>query len=203
MVMPTTAMDIFARVKHRLTIEPPVQDFRTALQMVIEHIDRRLYYHRSDVLKADNAVELEAGESVVALPAGLLGIVAHPVVSYEGVQRQALAPLPEFLRYTFSENNVPRFYDVVGLAMAVYPTTDRALTVKFRSFNKSAAIEDLTSEIPYDGIFDSAIAELLIKLGANPLKAMTDAVVDALVTKMVDDVFLHKTPKDIRFRVTV
>lgn len=194
-----TAQNLFDKILLRLQSQPPEHDFLTALDMVVRALDRRLLECRSDLIKAENVLPLLAEANEVDLPAGMLAVAEHPVISFTGATRLELLPLPKDKRFSYTEPGVPRYYELRGTKLRVYPIADRDVTVKFESFNPSS-VPTLASTVPYNGLFDDTIIELLVRYGASPAIASVDPALDMMTRKAVDDVLRYRSPKNIRFR---
>jgi hypothetical protein len=156
----------------------------------------------SDLIKSEQSEDLAADECDITLPTDMLAIANHPVISYTGTTRKTLYPLPEDKRWSYEDTGVPQYYEVRGTIMRVYPTCDQAVTVRFETYDRQS-VESMTADVPYGGLFDDLIIELLVRYGANPAAASVDPSLELMVRKAVDQVIGRRVPKNIRFRFSL
>lgn len=197
-----TVTDLLKRVAHRLSFDPPKQDLLTTVQVVINAIDDRLSLLNSNLLRQQYEDAITAGTDTVALPSRLLKIPYHPsIVDSEGRKTQLLT-LPEGKRYEFNQQGRPKYYEVVGQEVVLYPTPDEDVTLKYIAMtrNEVSAMDDA---LPYNGAFDDAITDMVVKYGAQPVAAESDPMLEHLVRQKVDRVAVWRSHKNLSYRMFV
>lgn len=192
-----TLQALFDKTILRLGIEPPVKDFISTVQHVLDFIDRRLHILKSDMIINDYATTLDEDEYQVALPSGFLGMDGFPYLSSDEFSRRMLTPLPDSKKGTYSSTGTPEHYRLRGSVLNLYPTCSAESTVNYSAFCKSF-VDDLTDVVPYSGLFNETIVELVVKFGSNPM-TIVEPVIEAMVYRAVDRAVTRRAPKDITF----
>ena len=196
-----TAQDIFDRILPRMTQEPPVQGFLSAIGHVIKHIDTRLFTYGSELLRSVQSLEFAVGASSADLPSGLMGFKTQPrFLSGDTVTK--LWPLPEELRWRLDEDGDPKYYEVMGNTITLYPTPEVAGSIKFVAMVKNT-VTTMAHTIPYGGLFDDMIAELALKYSSSPIMATVDQAIAAFVAREMDVILLRRTKKNIYFKFSL
>ena len=195
-----TVADLFARVSKRFDKEPPVQGFLDAVGHVVKHIDTRLFRYGSDLLHRDVSTVFGIGVASRPLPTGFMGLVTDPVM-VDSVEETVtvLNLLPPTKRWTFFDNDTPKYFDLRDTRIHLFPTPDEAVTVCFVAMTRNA-IESMNEEIPYNGLFNDLIAELALKFSNNPTMAATDPTIQYLIAGEMDAIVQRRKRKDIHFK---
>jgi hypothetical protein len=192
-----TMKTLFEKTILRLNTEPPVKDFISTVQHVLDFIDRRLHILQSDIIKEDTSFALDADEYQVPLPSGFLGMDGLPYIATTTLSKRDLTPLPDVKRGTYADTGTPEHYTLRGGNLNVYPTCNESTTVNFTSYQKSF-VDDLADNVPYDGLFNDTIVELVVKFQANPI-SVVDPILEAMVYRAVDRAVSRRAPKNIYF----
>jgi hypothetical protein len=189
---------IFNSVLPRLRIEPPVRDFMATVNHVLDYIDRRLTELDSDLIKGDVAHVLAEGDWQVNLPFGMLGMDEDPWIIGANINKITLSRLPEWRRGTFTGLGTPKFYEVRKGSLNVYPASDSTLTLHYTTYDRTR-VSKLTDAVPYGGLFNDLIVELVVKFGSNPVAATVDPILEMMVNKSVDRIIRKRSNKSIRW----
>lgn len=193
-----TLQEIFDKVVIRMNNEPPLQDFITTTQHVVDSIDKRLQVLQSDLIKYDMTKDFAVDEYQANLPYGFLGVDGTPYFSTATIVKRILTPLPDCKRGSYTDTGIPEHYDIRNGSINVYPSCSEAVTLKYTAYKKHN-ISKLTDNIPYQGLFNDTITELVVKFGSNPANVV-DGVIDAIVYRAVDRMAVRRAPKNVYFR---
>lgn len=193
-----TLQEIFDKVIVRLGMTPPAVDFIGTVQHVVDSIDKRLFVLQSDLIKQDYTHSLAADDYEARLPYGFLGIDGNPYISTATLTKKDLSPLPDDKRGSYTDTATPEHYALRRDTITVYPTCAEATTLKYTAYVRNKC-DEITDDIPYGGIFNETIAELVVRFGANPT-AVVDPILNAMVNQAVDRVVVRRAPRRVHFR---
>lgn len=199
-----TALQLFDKILLRMRCKPPEHDYLTVVDMVLRAIDRRLLELGSDLIKTERSEALAADANEITLPTGMLAIANNPKILYNsGNSCRELTPLPESKRFCYyTDTGTPEHYEIRGTKLRVYPTADADATLKFETFDRQT-VDSMNSTIPYNGLFDDVIIELLVRYGVDPAIASVDPALDLMVRKGIDQVLGRRSPKNIRWKMII
>jgi hypothetical protein len=177
-------------------------NFLEAVRATADIITKRLWFLRSDLLETDFEALLAAGEAHVTLGADFLGLVenSQPWLDYADGTRRVLTPLPNGIKHTFTESGPPRYYELRGRVLTVFPTTSAATTVKGEQFSAPAAVTALTDNLPFSGIFDPLFVDAVTRIGKDGLALTVNPAFAALMYGQVDQLVHARPAKSITWR---
>ncbi len=146
------------------------------------------------LVTTDSLTAAGAGSDVVItsvddygdLPADFIGLVDKPYINGKTWQLEPLPSIATKLSYTAAGES--KYYEVIGNKFWVYPATSSDITINGPYWQKPAAITTFESTLPYSGIFDDVIIEVLVRyLGEGAvLNAQTFQEMEAFLFKAVD-----------------
>lgn len=195
----TTAQTIFDRALPMMAGEPPTGTFLDTLARVIRYMDRRLFEHESDLILLSRTATLSTGGYQVTLPARMIGMREHPYYSHADSLRTELTPLPRHLVGTFSDQSLPKYYEIRGNLIVLTPASDRSIVVHYETFERSVAPTAMTDVVPYNGHFDQIIIDLLAKFAHDPLGSYANETIEYATRAAVDSIVLRRAPKQVRW----
>ena len=173
----TEARQLVDAVAHRL---PGQHNIYPSIDTAVKHIAKRLFWHKSNMIVSDTGLSLSmtTSDSTVALPSDFWALKGYP---YPNGEKWHYDPLPDLgTRLVYSSDGVSKYYEILNATLRLTPPTSSAITVNGDYFVKPTEITQPTSEIPWNGLFDDAIQEFLIKwyavgAGGKPEYSMTIA----------------------------
>jgi hypothetical protein len=182
--------------------EDKLLDLFHGTNMAIRTIAKRLYFHESDLVRGELSLPFLADAEYGDLPADFWGLMSKPwIVGSRGT----LIPLPDVeTRLTNSGSGVPRFFDVAGMRLLIFPSTASAIIVGGLYFQKPTPVEDMTDALPYNGLFDDALQEYILA-ALTTGNILSDTMYTAMKRMMNDavDLVVSKRPKKAAARMPV
>lgn len=194
-----TAGELLEKILPRLAVTPQTATFLDSLQATVEIVARRLWLKGSDLLRVDLEADVKAGENEVVLPCGFLGFASLPWAIYGG-RRRTLPPLPGGLKGTFSGQAPPKYHELIGPIVTLYPATDAALTFVAEIYARPSLIESLDDNLPFRGVFDQLFIDAVTRVGKEGMILTVSPVFEAYLYRQVDQIVHHRPAKHITFR---
>lgn len=161
------------------------------VQAVIAH---RLLLRDSDLLLS--ATEAELAYAIDAqtanLPSDYKNLAERPYIA----DQQPLAPLDRRRKDDLQDSGDPRFYQVIGRTLWIYPPTDEAVTVRVPYYANQTAPTAMGDTLPFIGEFDRVFVEGAEYVLREGLSAVADPGFVALIQSQVDAVLDAKERLD-------
>jgi hypothetical protein len=162
----STAATITTLIEPRTEIESTDDNYSkllSVLDLAVKIIAKRLYHHKSHLVKELESIALETDDSSGTLPTGFWGLWPGTYPWIDG-KKWCLRPLPDTrTRLLYTSSGEPRYYEILKTTIDVIPATSSDITLKMYCFIKPDTISASTSTIPWDELFDDALAEYLIR----------------------------------------
>lgn len=187
-----TVEDLFDMLVPRLA-GPPQCTILQAVTAVHQIIVNRLLLKRSDLTK--DTVQLPVATATVTLPDDYFAPDGLPQISGEG----NLFPLPagaDTSLAVFSTPGVPRWQEVKGRTMTVWPPPDVEYTVNVPAFVRPAVPATLDAALPFWGTFDNVYLEGTLAVLQEGISAVADQAFSLLISSQVDQVLVAKDMAD-------
>lgn len=195
----STAAEMFNTVLPRLGEGGLKVPFLPAVQTVLDVIARRLWFKRSDLAKANmGPSDLSAGVNTITMPADFMGFDGTPFI-VKDTGDVDLTQLPPAGRGKYKLPGTPRYYQVLGPNLYLFPTPDSAVSVGAVYYQNAPRLTGMDSVIPYGGIFDLIIADAVVMIGEGGVAATGTAPFQYLINQYVDAVCRDRNPKNIGF----
>jgi hypothetical protein len=149
--------DIIDGIKHRL---PDRTNIYPALNRAVSMVNKRLKYHDSSMIKGALSVTITADSASGSMPSDYWGLLGKPYISGE---TYFLEPIPnQETKLNFTDNTTPRWYEIIGTTIYLYPGTSTEATLIGPYWQKSTALTKSTDTMTFSELFDDAIQESLI-----------------------------------------
>lgn len=129
---------------------------------ILRAIDMWLLWEKSELAETPFSIPFAAGVSSADLPAGFQALTEPPWI--EGATRRLLVLPGRETGLGLTDAGTPRYYELTGSSLVLYPPPEAAVTLKGNYFRFSAPMVDETSVVPHAGLFDQVIQEYLVKL---------------------------------------
>ena len=186
-----TVIDLMDIVTPRLT-GPTACTLFEALREVQAIIANRLLMQRSDMLREELSCSYLAGVSSAALDSDFLATSERPYV----VGKTPLNPLNRLDKSGLQTAGEPKYYDIVGKTLWIYPPPDANTTVKVPAFVRPNQLTALTDTLPFFGDLDSVFVEGCVAVLTHGLKVVGDSGFVATIQNLVDQMLLAKNTAD-------
>lgn len=164
-----TTQQLFDRILRRMASAPPqTVNFMDAVNDVLEIVGTILLDFKSNMIRQEKVVSIVAGKSNYALPSNFWGMFAPPYIndSTNGPSELVISNGP--VDFENNESTKPLAYEIIHVngsdSIRLFPVPDQAYTLKL-AYNIKPVIEDMADELPFNGLFDSAIADILVRVG--------------------------------------
>lgn len=193
-----TAQELLDDVLPRLT-ETAGVDFLQALNAALRSIGKRLASRRSDLSKSLVTLDYFAGDEAIALSAVILGFSENPVANL-GTGTVTLTPLAAEERESLTRLGEPRRFELLGASLCLYPYPATDGTVTGMAFCLPQTVTVLNKMLPWHGLFDDLLREVVCKVMAVGLVYTATVDFDALVSKEVDQLLTLRSPRPKRAR---
>jgi hypothetical protein len=134
-------------------------------------ISKRLFYHKSIIIKGELSVTFTAGSSTTALPDNFWGLIGKPYVNGDTVELQPIPNNKEKLFHTTAAQ--PRYYELAfsstggaysGPQMKLYPGASTETTVNGMYWSRPAKVSKPSDAVPFNEMFDDVIQEAVIHI---------------------------------------
>lgn len=190
--MPMTVQDVLQRLLPRAnTIKPGCSIF-DAVRSVHSIILNRLILHRSDLLQEWVSLNFDPEGLPADLPAGFTSFAERPRV----VGGEILTPLNRHTSQELLTPAAPRYYDVIGRKISLFPPPIGTVTMQAKIFSRPAEPADLDDVLPFDGFFDEVYCEGAFSVMAAGLAAVSDRGFVATIESQVDAALSAKAMAD-------
>ena len=128
-------------------------------------INKRLFYHKSTLIKGDLAITIAASGSSGSLPDGFWAFMERP---YMDGKTYALRPVPNIeTKLKYDQDSIPIYYERVGTTLNLYPGWSAGGTIKGLYWTTPTALTKHSDTIPYNGLYDDILQEALIHIYAT------------------------------------
>lgn len=149
--------DIIDSIGHRL---PDKNNLYPALNRAVRLIAKRLMYHDLSMVRGSLSVTISADSSSGTLPTDYWGLVGKPYLSGE---TRYLEPVPDpRYKLLYSENSKPRYYEIAGTTINLFPGSSSATTVYGDYWTRPTKLTSPMDTMPFSELFDDAIEEALV-----------------------------------------
>lgn len=196
-----TAQQLFSKIVLRIAASPPQTiNFLDAVNDVLELLGSSLMERSSNLLKSSGSVSYTANVSTANLPAGFWGLIGKPYVSDATIGNTTLEPVENTEDYDHATTNRPATFELTQASgydvLKVYPTPDASYTVKFEYYKKPS-ITAMTDSLPFNGLFDSIIADVLVRTG-NSGGWVTIMQEFAYIDEAISRIVMSRTPRTLK-----
>ena len=188
----STVSEILEGIGHGLPKKVNIARVNRAVRL----ISKRLFYHKSSLVKGALAVSVSADANSGSLPSDFMGMIDWPYISGETTRLRQVPNVETRLAYT--DDSKPIYFDVKGQTIHLYPGTSSDITINGDYWARATAITALTDTMPFYELFDEAIREALINTYAaeaeNGIKN-EGAIMEAVLNQAVDEIAPHRDKK--------
>lgn len=193
-----TGYELLNRLLPRLDKVEAVEGFVfiDALNAAVDLLFKRLVNRKSDLAKNPLSLELATNDSSKAMPADFRGFVERPY--YGGTLLNPLK-IEEEAAYNGIDPGKPKFYQLKGQTLHIYPATDAAIIIKGDYWAAPVTVV-IGDALPYSGMFDLALQETVLQMakdGIIPVLASQAFVI--VLDRLIDDVVMNRN--NVRRRV--
>ena len=158
------ARQLIDAIAHRM---PSQINVYPSVNTAVSYIAKRLFWHQSNMILSATGLDVDftTGDSTASLPADFWGLSGKP---YINGRKWHLDPLPSLLtKLQHTSNGISKYYRVLGNygsdVLELTPPTSSDITINGDYFAKPTEIKAPADTIPWNGVFDDAIQEFLIK----------------------------------------
>jgi len=176
----STVAELIDSVKHRIESRGNIYP---AINKAIRLLNKRLFFHNSDLVTGSLNQAVIAGADTVAMPTDFWGLRGLPYISGETSPLRPLEDKKKALHYT--SDAVPIFYEIHGQTMKLIPGTDSAITILGDYWQRPTKITGPNDTVPYFEQFDDAIAEFLVE--ALKTQPKPESELQTIIIRSVDD----------------
>ena len=155
-----------------------------AVRLAHTAIVNRLMQVRSEALVEEVLVDIPADDDIGYLPDEFHSLYRRPQI----VGGSFLAALTSSDTSGMETAATPRYYQVVGKLLQVYPPTDTALTLKLLARMRPAAPVEMNDEFPFTGDFDQVYIDGVVAILSGGLAAMNAKQYLAGIQMQVDQI---------------
>lgn len=197
----TTLATLYASLGARLSDNVALADTIEPANRAIWLVAKRLFYHKSGLVRGDLSISITANSKTGTLPSDFAGLMGSPNLSSK---LWKLTPLPdEDTRIYYADvYSTPRHYEILSTTILLIPGSGSAETVVGPYFKKPTTLTDTTDTIPWNGVLDDLIGEYLVE--DSKVTPIPEAGMQQLIISGVDEFIKKRDRKQpTRFRKSV
>ena len=193
MVVRELIIDIFPKLQGN----PIVTSLFSAINTANYSIFTRLMSRRSDLVKDDLPVVVDADANSATLPGDFRGLVDTPQVSGD---TDYLSPLLDRDRAEarLLDSAQPTHYEVRGLSFRVFPVPLIDTTIIGTYFSCPTNLSALADTIPYDGLLDQLFKDAVTRILLLGTSATVTAEYEAFVEEQLVQVLASRNGRKPR-----
>jgi hypothetical protein len=198
----TTVQDIINSLLPKLAGKPDAAtELYEQLNDIIEVISRRLWFHRSDLLKTSKTVNVTNVNTDFTFDDRFLGFRGLPYeLNATGVQQvHQLSPLPEDDEWKYQVPGVPLFYQLIGSNVTLFPAPSAAYTYVVRYYALPADLVISTDVVPFNGLFDTIIKDMALEMIGGMFSIVSPVFVQTM-NELVDKIVRLRPNRTVRWR---
>lgn len=133
---------------------------------------------------AGSDVTITSEDDYCDLPTDFWGLIGKP---WDEDKTYPLDPLPsQETRLQYPSAGSPLYYEIVGRKIYVTPATASDITIKGDYYKKPTSITGTSDTLPYDELFDDAIAELVVFLYKHSDVQVSQQALESFMQQNVD-----------------
>jgi hypothetical protein len=201
----TTVQDVINSLLPKLASRPEAAtELYEQLNDIIEVISRRLWFHRSDLLKATTAVVVNPVNTGFIFDNRFLGFRGLPYESNPSGSHQVrqLSPLSEDDEWRYQQPGTPRFYQLIGNSVALFPAPATEFTFIVRYYALPSDLVDQNSPIPFNGLFDTIIKDMALAMVQGMFTIVSPVFIQTL-NEIVDKTIRLRPNRTVKWRNAV
>lgn len=170
--------------------------FMSAANMALDIIYKRLLIRKSDLVKESFTISIVANTNSYALPDDFNGFAERPYFSGETI---LLNPLPPEERMRLTTASTPRFYEIKGTTLYLFPTPSTTFTLMTEYVKKSTAFTSLADAVPFNGLIDWLFVEAILKIADGGMGVIADPVFRQSLYSQLEEILPFRSPKQVSF----
>lgn len=186
-----TVQELFTLVLPRLETVPrcSLMEAAAAVQSIAF---KHLFAMRSDLIQADYDVDFGVDEPQAQLPDTFYAVASRPEI----VGGQTFLSQADRTKVLGLSAGTPRFYDLRGRLMTVYPTPVADVVIRVPSFVKPLALESMDDDLPFDGWLDDVFADCCVAYMSSGEVGPADRGFAAFVVTQLDTLLKSRELND-------
>lgn len=194
--------DVLDKVLGRVSRQGIVAEysFMDAANAVQQIITRRLLLKKSDLLLEDFTAAIVAPASTFTLPTGFKGFAERPYLSGTSTH---LMTLPRELRSQLTTPGTPKFYEMRGTTVKLFPTPSANVTVVGVYYKEPTAFTTLTATMPFGGLADDIFVEGITRLAVTGMKTAIDPEFLAMIYNQLEEILSSRAPRQVYFKQVI
>lgn len=175
--------DIFDAVKHKL---PDRDNLYPAINTALRLISKRLFYHKSSLIKSNLSETISASSSSVSLPSDFWGLMENPWLTG---QTSRLRPVPDpSIELNYTTDAIPEYFEVVGFTLNLYPGYSAGGTLRGKYWVRATKLTSPLDIIPFQEMFDDVLEESLLEVYAKKKDTNEVTMLRELINRSVDEI---------------
>lgn len=176
-----TVQELFTLVLPRLTAEPrcSLMEAAAAVQSIMF---QHLFAMRSDLIQADYDLDFGADEPQAQMPDTFYTVASRPEI----VGTRTFLNQADRTKVLGLSAGTPRFYDLRGRLLTIYPTPVADVVIRVPSFVKPLALESMADDLPFDGYLDHVFADCCVAYMSTGDAGPAERGFTTLVVSQVD-----------------
>jgi hypothetical protein len=186
-----TVIELMGIVLPRVTGTPTCTLFE-ALRELLAIISNRLLLARSDLLREELSVNFSSTRANVTLYPEFQSMSERPYV----VGKRPLNPLGRMDKSSLQTPGEPKYYDMVGKTLWLYPPPDANVTVKIPAFVRPVTLTEMDEDLPFFGDLDTVFVEGCVGLLSLGLGAVADPNFIGLLQNKIDQLLAARNIAD-------
>ena len=198
----TTVQDVINSLLPKLAAKPSAaSELYEQINDIIEVISRRLWFHRSDLLKTSVTVSVDSVNTGFVLGNTFLGFRGLPyeVNTTGAYQVHQLSPLPEDAEWKYQLAGVPLFYQLIGNNVTLFPAPSTPYSYVVRYYALPAELTSPASVVPFNGLFDTVIKDMMLAM-IEGMFTIVNPVFSKTLDEIVDKIIRLRPNRTVKWR---
>lgn len=139
-----------------------------AVRLTHTAIINRLLQVQSDVLVEELSIAVPVNDDIGLLPDGYQSLARRPQIVGGGF----LNALTSSDTSALETAGTPKYYQIIGKLLQVFPPTDTAINIKLLARLRPAAPALMDDDLPFTGAFDQVYIDGVVAILSGGIKAM-------------------------------
>lgn len=168
--------------------------FMDAANLAMDLIYKRLLLKKSDFLRESFSRSFLADVNSCILPTDFFGLAERP---YFSGLTALLTPLPVETRQVFTTSGTPRYYELRGTSLVLYPTPSTPYTLLGEYWQRPVKFAAVSDIVPLNGLIDYILADAIIRISETGMGVLADPTFRQSIYTQLEELLPQRAPRQV------